>query len=1043
MKLYCSRNTPHKTRKYRFIHIAIVAVILFFNSLVFSANGATETNRATTLFSTTPFTSKTFLTVNETLKSEEINHISKTSRDSVNSNTHVNFNIHAGNLSDALRELCQQASLQLLYEPGALINKHAVQIKEKLTVEAALTKLLSGTDMDFHLINGKSVAISSKPKTIVSLGPNPSQEETESDVTVLTDVDVTGQSPWWVGSNTSSVFGFTKPLLDTPRSVSHVSSDAIDVFSLSAVEDLLRVVPGVFTTTRFGVQGSVDIRSVPADTYFRGMRRLTLQGHGRSVLAAMDSIEVVGGPASPLHGMGKIGGYVNFVPKSGRSKTGQYFNEAHGFAQLVAGQYNRRELSFGFGGPAGLESFGKDGGYYVYGLLEDSDSYTAAIPVKQKVFQAATSIDDMVGPFRFETGINFQESRTSGALIGRLTQALVDRGNYIGGSPLVNLDLNGNGSIGYLEMQTASPVKGNLTTSNQPLNQVFNWPTDPQGKPLTIDQFPKIAGIPQTFYDYLQVNPEADPTGVLRAQGVGAPIPVSGSVPVGMALDPRTVGINSLNPRRGAAYEKDVKARFTTAFADLVYDEDPDFTLKNQLFYDDMDQYKNSNQPFSQVQDVYVIEDKFTLTNRTENLPSWLSVNQAMSINLRNTVSKGTRIVGDYGNHRTDATAVDWNPATAGMTANTTFASSNENSDITNDGMPWGSIYRTEFSEFGAGFLLDIDVFSDTNILAGARHDRSKAKNTNYAGRYFYNTGTAANPGAYALMDDVAEAWDGGSSWSVSVSQQLPYGLHPYATVSQATILLDNNNNSLLNDVINAGHVGTATLKEAGVKGSWLEGRLSLASTVYEQGRADVSQTDIPNVINAYATATTTRGWQTEIKWVPRKNLLLSLYALNQTTKYLPNAGGIIQLDARALGFTDVLDAEGNLIYPAEAFLYGGRANIMLPNDLPEYERKQGNPETQMGVTVIYQFDKHWGVTLKGNYLSSTCAGRLCLVELPASTVVDLGLFWSSPAVDFKLDIANVGDKHYFRARTGEVLGDVIAQAMPGRRAQFTATYRF
>lgn len=1024
--MYCSRNTTHRIPNNCFTCAAFVAVLLCCNLRAYAAN--TSSSASTT--HARPAASE--------LASNGGMHPPLNATPAL-----ISFDIHAGNLSDALRELCRQASLQLLYEPSALIDKHSIRIKEKLTLEAAFNKLLSGTDLDWHLINGKSVAISSKPKITDKTVSTQSKAHIDAEATVLADVDVTGQSPWWAGPGSSSVFSFTKPLLETPRSVSHVSSDAIDVFSLSAVEDLLRVVPGVFTTTRFGVQGSVDIRSVPADTYFRGMRRLTLQGHGRSVLAAMDSIEVVGGPASPLHGMGKIGGYVNFVPKSGRSKTGQYFNEAHGFAQLIGGQYNRREFSFGVGGPVDLGSLAKEGGYYIYGLLEDSDSYTESIPVKQKVLQAATSIDDMVGSFRLETGINYQESRTSGALIGRLTQALVDNGDYIGGSPLVNLDLNGNGSIGYLEMQTASPVKGNLTTSNQPLNQVFNWPVDSTGKPLTIDNFPKVAGIPASLYNYLQAHPEADPTGLLRAQGIGGPIPVSGAVPVGMALDPRTVAINQLNPRRGAAYEKDVKAQFITAFADLIYDEDPDFTLKNQLFYDSMDQYKNSNQPFSQVQDVYVIEDKFTLTNRLENMPSWLAINQAFSINVRDTMSKGMRIVGDYGNHRTDASAADWNPATVGMTANTTFASSNENSDLANDGMPWGSIYRTEFSEFGAGFLLDIDLFKDTNILVGARHDRSKAKNINYAGRYFYNTGTAAKPGAYAMLDDVAEAWDGGGSWSLSLSQQLSCGLHPYATISRATILLDGNNNSLLNDVIAAGHVGTAFLKEAGIKGSWLEGNLNLVSTVYEQGRAGVAQDDLPNVINAYATATTTRGWQTEIKWVPRKNLLLSFFALKQVTKYLPNAGGVIQLDARALGFKDIFDTEGNLIFPAEAFLYGGRANIILPNNLSEYERKQGNPENQMGVTVIYQFDNHWGATLKGNYLSSTCAGRLCLVELPESTVFDVGVFWSNPKIDIKLDVANIADKHYFRARTGEVLGDVIAQAMPGRRTQLTATYRF
>jgi iron complex outermembrane receptor protein len=136
-------------------------------------------------------------------------------------------------------------------------------------------------------------------------------------------------------------FGFQKSVLDTPRSVSLVSAEVIDAMSLSAVEDLVRVVPGVFTVTRFGIQGGIDVRSVPGDTYFRGMKRIDLQGHGRSVLAAMDSIEVVKGPPSPIYGMGKIGGYTNMVPKAGRAKTGGYLSKNEGLAQVIGGSFSK------------------------------------------------------------------------------------------------------------------------------------------------------------------------------------------------------------------------------------------------------------------------------------------------------------------------------------------------------------------------------------------------------------------------------------------------------------------------------------------------------------------------------------------------------------------------------------------------------------------------------------------------------------------------------------------------------------------------------
>jgi outer membrane receptor protein involved in Fe transport len=36
------------------------------------------------------------------------------------------------------------------------------------------------------------------------------------------------------------------------------------------------------------------------------------------------------------------------------------------------------------------------------------------------------------------------------------------------------------------------------------------------------------------------------------------------------------------------------------------------------------------------------------------------------------------------------------------------------------------------------------------------------------------------------------------------------------------------------------------------------------------------------------------------------------------------------------------------------------------------------------------------------------------------------------------LDVNNFTDERYYRARTGDTLGDVIAQAMPGRTWQIT-----
>jgi iron complex outermembrane receptor protein len=148
-------------------------------------------------------------------------------------------------------------------------------------------------------------------------------------------------------------------------------------------------------------------------------------------------------------------------------------------------------------------------------------------------------------------------------------------------------------------------------------------------------------------------------------------------------------------------------------------------------------------------------------------------------------------------------------------------------------------------------------------------------------------------------------------------------------------------------------------------------------------------------------------------------------------------------VDARMLGFQDVTDAQGNVIYPAEAFLYGGRSRIALPADMPEYREKQGNPNTQIGINATYDFPLGFTGTVGGNYFSTTCSGRLCWVTLPESYVFNTGLAWSRDDWMIKADVFNLTNERYFRARTGDALGDVLAQAMPDRHWQATIKKSF
>lgn len=849
-----------------------------------------------------------------------------------------------------------------------------------------------------------------------------------------------------------SSFGFAKALMDTPRSSSLISAETIERFSLSAVEDLARVVPGVFTTTRFGIQGGIDVRNVPADTYFRGMRRLSLQGNARSVLAAMDSIEVVKGPPSPIFGMGKIGGYTNATPKSGRAKNGKYLTDAEGFAQAIMGSYDRSEVSFGYGGPV---SAGKRrGGFYVYGLLEDSASFAKGVPVEQEILQASLSLDDVLGPWRLETGVSYQVSRTAGALTGRFTQDLVDTGRYIRGVPLVNLDLNGSGVIGIREMFRASPVTGAISGNNLPLIQTWNWPLDAQGRPLPVDQFPKVSGIPLNLYNYLVANPAKDPTGLLRAQGIGGPRPNNGNgqVPIGMVLDPTTVGYDQLDRRRSAAFERNLRAELVTGYFDLIYDRVPDFTVKNQVFFDSMDQYKISNQPFSPKNDVLLWENKLTAVKRLRPSEDWLSINSLASANFRYTRANTKSSGGDYGTHRTDAMASTWVDERGGMVPNTTFANPFENADPTSDdSFPWTAHGRTSFTETGAGLMFDLDLHRRTNLIVGGRYDISKAHNWNYGGVWALGgAGTSnANPLRQITATTSSKGTDDGASWSVSLSHLLPYRIRPYITIARSSLALDGSDNRIADNIIAAGHIGSAELKEVGVKTSMLNNTLFSTISFYEQTRIILQSPDedpaaAAATAGAFASSTQTTGGEWELKWVPTKRFFVTAYALKQETEFKPNSGGTLLVDARTLGFKDVVDpATGKVVYPAEAFLYGGRSRVILPDNVAAFKLKGGNPEIQAAVTSGYTFRNGFGFTLSSNYLSAVNTGRLGIVRLPSNVIYNANVFYGLEKWSVKFDVFNLADERYFKPRTGDTLGDALAQAMPGRRWQVTLRRQF
>ena len=376
-----------------------------------------------------------------------------------------------------------------------------------------------------------------------------------------------------------TVFGFGRSLLDTPRSASTVSDEMMARFNIRDIDELIALAPGSFTQSFFGVAGTLDIRGTTGETYFRGIRRLDNPGNYPTPIGASERVDIVRGPASPIHGPAKIGGYLNFNPKSARIEaTGEFIEEATGSAGVDFGSWGRRIATAEVGGPGRLG--GEDFGYWLYAEAEDSGSYYDHGDISQTLVQASFDMDvRSIGP---QFGGMFHEfTGTENAGWNRLTQDLIDTGTYITGSPMP-LDADGDGRISHQEFD----VDGNGFTDLNPFAAGLRPGTTAALGP---GPFPGACSIGTTTLFGCRPDLLAlDNVGTARIEGSQVLI----------------------------APEDELRNEVLTLYFDVVGSTAGGWEWRNQAFYESYDNVNEVAYGFSSFHDAAVFEDKLVLAKR-------------------------------------------------------------------------------------------------------------------------------------------------------------------------------------------------------------------------------------------------------------------------------------------------------------------------------------------------------------------------------------------------------------------------------------------
>ena len=184
---------------------------------------------------------------------------------------------------------------------------------------------------------------------------------------------------------TNSVFGLDAPLAEIPRSISVVPADMMTRYDIKTVNDLVTASPGSFTGSYFGVPGSLFIRGEAGDNFYRGFRRVENRGNYETPVGDAEELEIVKGPPSPIYGGGKVGGYLNYTPKSARSAAAKWMEHPSGKIALTYGSYDQKIGSGEFGSSFKLGKY--RGGFYTFFSAQDSKSFYKGISTRDKTGQ--------------------------------------------------------------------------------------------------------------------------------------------------------------------------------------------------------------------------------------------------------------------------------------------------------------------------------------------------------------------------------------------------------------------------------------------------------------------------------------------------------------------------------------------------------------------------------------------------------------------------------------------------------------------------------
>ena len=288
------------------------------------------------------------------------------------------FQISAGELSQALNSLAEQAGLVLAFDANLARGKRSNGLSGQYDTDVALNHLLAGSGLQALKISADRYRLEAIPDS------GGAMELQATTISAAYQADSpTGPVAGYVATRSLSGTKTDTAVIETPQSISIVTKDQMRAQNAESLNQILRYSAAVVPETRGATASRLDqltIRGFAPSTYLDGLRVPS----SRDALPQKDAfdlerVEVLRGPASVLYGQGTPSGVINMVTKRPLDTP---FHEVG----VEYGTFNKKRTTFDLSGPI------DDQGVYAYrvaGLFDEADGQVERTETRRQSLSSA------------------------------------------------------------------------------------------------------------------------------------------------------------------------------------------------------------------------------------------------------------------------------------------------------------------------------------------------------------------------------------------------------------------------------------------------------------------------------------------------------------------------------------------------------------------------------------------------------------------------------------------------------------------------------